>query len=159
MHDETIYDICVIGAGASGMMAALAGTLSGAKVCLIEAKDRIGTKILKTGNGRCNLSHMPISGDEYAGTGKNRINRYLDQFGVSDTLDFFKHIGLLTREKDGYIYPYSENASAVVDVLRFTLRDMDIDVHTETDIKNIEKRREIINGHASKYKGKRRKDS
>ena len=139
MHDETIYDICVIGAGASGMMAALAGALSGVKVCLIEAKDRIGTKILKTGNGRCNLSHTPISGDEYAGTGENRINRYLDQFGVSDTLDFFKHIGLLTREKDGYIYPYSENASAVLDVLRFAIRDYGVQVYTGYFVKSIEK--------------------
>ena len=139
MHDETIYDICVIGAGASGMMAALAGAMSGAKVCLLEAKDRVGTKILKTGNGRCNLSHSPISGDEYAGTGKNRINRYLDQFGVSDTLDFFKHIGLLTREKDGYIYPYSENASAVLDILRFSVRDYGVHVYTRYYVNSIEK--------------------
>ncbi len=139
MHDETIYDICVIGAGASGMMAALAGAMSGAKVCLLEAKDRVGTKILKTGNGRCNLSHSPISGDEYAGTGATYLSGYLDRFGVSDTLDFFKHIGLFTREKDGYIYPYSENASAVLDVLRFSVRDYGVRVYTGHYVKSIEK--------------------
>ena len=139
MHDETIYDICVIGAGASGMMAALAGAISGAKVCLLEAKDRVGTKILKTGNGRCNLSHSPISGDEYAGTGATYLSGYLDRFGVSDTLDFFKHIGLFTREKDGYIYPYSENASAVLDVLRFAIRDYGVQVYTGYFVKSIEK--------------------
>ena len=139
MQDNNLYDICVIGAGASGMMAAIAGALNGAGVCLLEGNARVGVKILKTGNGRCNLSHDPVLGDEYSGTGASRISDLLRRFGVSETLQFFKRIGLLTREKDGYIYPYSENASSVLDVLRFAIRDLNVHVYTGYYAKSIKK--------------------
>ncbi len=139
MQDNNLYDICVIGAGASGMMAAIEGAFEGARVCLLEGNARVGVKILKTGNGRCNLSHDPILGDEYSGTGASRISDLLKRFGVSETLHFFKRIGLLTREKDGYIYPYSENASSVLDVLRFAIRDHNVDVYTGYYVKTIKK--------------------
>ncbi|MBO4900059.1 MAG: aminoacetone oxidase family FAD-binding enzyme [Lachnospiraceae bacterium] len=115
------YDIAIIGAGACGMTAAITAARRGASVCLIEGGARVGTKILKTGNGKCNLSHAPIEGDEYRGSDSKRVAGFLNRFGVDETLEFFKSIGLITREKDGYIYPYSEMASSVLDVLRFAV--------------------------------------
>lgn len=130
MHDnDKVFDILIVGAGASGMMAALAASAKGADVALIESGERVGTKILKTGNGRCNLSHIPITGDEYSGGNTDRIKLFLDKFGTTETLSFFRQFGLLTREKDGYIYPYSESASSVLDILRLNIRDMGIQVH------------------------------
>ena len=122
------YDIAVIGAGACGMTAAITAARQGASVCLIEGGARVGSKILKTGNGRCNLSHAPIDGTEYGGSGGERISGFLERFGVDETLDFFRSAGLITREKDGYIYPYSEMASSVLDVLRFAVNETGTDV-------------------------------
>ena len=131
------YDIAVIGAGACGMTAAIAASRQGANVCLIESGSRVGTKILKTGNGRCNLSHTPIEGSEYRGSGDGRIGTFLKTFGVDETLEFFGSIGLITREKDGYIYPYSEMASSVLDVLRFAVKDSGADVLCSVKVTDI----------------------
>ncbi len=127
---HTKYDIAVIGAGASGMVAAIVSARTGASVCLIEANPRVGRKILETGNGRCNLSHTPIDGSEYRGSGAGRITGFLERFGTDETLRIFRDLGLLTRERDGYIYPYSETASAVLDVLRFAVADAGIELYT-----------------------------
>lgn len=131
------YEIAVIGAGASGMVAAIFAARTHTSVCLIESNSRVGRKILETGNGRCNLSHTSIDGTEYRGGGADRIGAYLERFGVSETIDFFKSIGLLTRERDGYIYPYSETASAVLDVLRFAVEEAGVDVYTDRKLRRI----------------------
>lgn len=131
------YDIAVIGAGASGMVAAIASARAGARVCLIEANSRVGRKILETGNGRCNLSHTPIDGSEYRGSGAGRIKSFLERFGIDETLSFFRDIGLLTRERDGYIYPYSETASSVLDVLRYAVENIGIELYTDKRIDKI----------------------
>ncbi|MBQ9333737.1 MAG: aminoacetone oxidase family FAD-binding enzyme [Lachnospiraceae bacterium] len=132
------YDIAVIGAGASGMLAAVVSSRAGARVCLIEANPRVGRKILETGNGRCNLSHTPIDGSEYRGSGVGRITAFLDRFGTDETLRYFRGLGLLTRERDGYIYPYSETASSVLDVLRYAVEDAGIEMYTDRRIDRIE---------------------
>ncbi len=131
------YDIAVTGGGASGMMAAVCAALNGARVCILEKNDRAGKKILKTGNGRCNLTHDPLDADSYRGSGAARVKEYLDRFGTSDTLEFFKKLGLLTRNRDGYVYPYSETASAVLDVLRFAVRDAGVDLITSTEAAHV----------------------
>lgn len=123
------HDIAIIGGGASGLIAALYADRDGRDVCIIESGERVGKKILSTGNGKCNLSHSNITAEAYHGSGKKNIEYYLKQYDVNDTLDFFKSIGLVTRERDGYIYPYSEQASAVLDVLRFSLQQTDIKIY------------------------------
>ncbi len=137
-HGQDVqYDIAVTGGGASGMIAAVCAALNGKRVCIIEKNDRAGKKILKTGNGRCNLTHDPLDAGAYRGSGADRVCEYLDRFGVDDTLLFFKNIGLLTRNREGYVYPYSETASAVLDVLRFAVRDAGVHLITCTTVKHI----------------------
>lgn len=130
-NSHTQYDIAVIGGGASGLFAAAVSANAGSRVCLIESNPRVGRKILETGNGRCNLSHKPVDGTEYRGSGADRMPGFIKRFGVDETLDYFRSIGLLTRERDGYVYPYSETASAVLDVLRFSVEDAGVDVYTD----------------------------
>ena len=110
--------VIVVGAGASGMMAAIAAAREGAKVCLLEAMDRAGKKLLLTGNGRCNLTNTEkeLAG-RYHGSGSFLAKGITRTFDAEKTLAFFESIGLLTLEKNGYVYPYSGQSCAVLDVL------------------------------------------
>jgi predicted Rossmann fold flavoprotein len=114
------YSVAIVGGGASGLMAAIAAARAGASVCLLERQDRVGRKVLATGNGRCNLSHTAVAETNYHGRNPGFVTAVLRQFGVQDTLAFFHDLGILTIvEDDGEIYPLCGQASAVLDVLRF----------------------------------------
>ncbi|MCD8106246.1 MAG: aminoacetone oxidase family FAD-binding enzyme [Lachnospiraceae bacterium] len=118
-------NVIVIGAGASGLMAAISAARSGAAVTVLEAQERAGRKLLITGNGRCNLtSPDPEMAKKYQGTGAGLAMRLTGEFGNEATLDFFHSLGLLTREKNGCVYPYTMRASSVLDVLLAEARSL-----------------------------------
>ncbi len=115
--------IAIIGGGASGMMAALtASEKTENHVTLFERQARMGKKLLATGNGRCNLSNRDLSLEHYHGNQPEFCAYALEQFGTQETLDFFRALGLLTvTEESGRVYPYSDSANSVADVLRLHL--------------------------------------
>ena len=127
----------IIGGGASGIMAAISAARNGADVTLLEHKDRIGKKILMTGNGKCNLSNLSFSGKNYYSDYPELMSSVFQKFAVEDTMQFFEGLGLLTKEKKGYVYPMSEQASSVLDVLRSELKRLHVATVTECDIKHI----------------------
>jgi predicted Rossmann fold flavoprotein len=101
-------------------MAAIAAARAGATVCLLERQDRVGRKLLATGNGQCNLSHTAAADVNYHGGLPGFVAPALGRFGVRDTLAFFNDLGILTTvEDDGEVYPACRQASAVLDVLRY----------------------------------------
>lgn len=110
--------VLIIGGGASGLTAAIAAASQGASVTILEHMDRVGKKILSTGNGRCNLTNLSMRPENYRCSQRAFPMRVLDRFSVWDTLTFFDEIGIVTKNKNGYIYPNSEQASAVLDCLR-----------------------------------------
>ncbi len=115
-------EVLVIGGGASGMMAALTARQGGHAVTLLERQARVGRKLLATGNGRCNLTNRALGPANYHGAAPDFAARALALFGVEETLDFFRSLGLLTvTEPGGRVYPLSDQAGSVVDVLRFAL--------------------------------------
>lgn len=115
--------IAVIGGGASGLMAALTAARSGHAVTLYERQARVGRKLLATGNGRCNLSNTGLGEENYHGAERHFVLPALEAFPVSETLDFFRSLGLLTvTEPSGRVYPRSDQAGSVVDVLRFSVQ-------------------------------------
>ncbi|MEG0902950.1 MAG: NAD(P)/FAD-dependent oxidoreductase [Lachnospiraceae bacterium] len=120
--------VLVIGGGASGLTAAIAAARNGAQVLIIEQKDRLGKKILSTGNGRCNLTNEYMNPDCYRGEDTSIVSTVLDRFGVPETLSFFRSLGILTRSRNGYIYPLSDQAAAVLDVLRLEVEHLGIPV-------------------------------
>lgn len=122
--------IGIIGAGASGMMAAVAAAEQGAEVILIEKNERIGKKILATGNGKCNLSNLDFSVEKYYCDNQKKMLDIFKQFSVEDALAFFQSKGLMLRDKDGYVYPYSEQASTVLDFFRNLLLNSKITIET-----------------------------
>jgi len=119
MGRET-HTVAVVGGGASGLMAAIAAARAGASVCLLERQNRVGRKVLATGNGRCNLSNTTVTEKNYHGKNPGFVNTVLQRFCVQDTLAFFNNLGILTTvEDDGEVYPLCAQASAVLDALRF----------------------------------------
>ena len=110
--------VLVIGGGASGLMAAIAAAERGAKVTLLERNRQVGKKILVTGNGRCNLTNLDQDLSHYRGGEPGFAAAVLGEFGLSETLERFKRMGVHTRSRNGYLYPYSDQASSVADALR-----------------------------------------
>lgn len=129
--------IGVIGGGAAGMMAAITAAQEGAKVTLLEGGERVGKKILATGNGKCNLSNRSLSARDYYGAKTNWIEECLARFGTLDSIRFFEGIGLLIKDKNGYLYPMSEQASSVLDVLRTRLRTAGVELVTQAKVTEI----------------------
>ncbi len=114
--------VLIIGAGASGMMAALTAARAGHEVMLFERQARVGRKLAATGNGRCNITNTAASVAHYHGEDPDFVMPALEQLTVADTLALFRGIGLLTREEyGGRVYPLSNSANSVTDTLRFAL--------------------------------------
>ena len=115
--------VIIIGAGASGMMAALtAAQEPGRRVVLLERQQRAGRKLLATGNGRCNLTNSGATIENYHGADRDFALPALRAFPPEAALDFFHGLGLVTVEEyGGRVYPLSNAANSVLDVLRFAL--------------------------------------
>lgn len=131
-----MYDVIIIGAGASGLMAAAVAASKGARVALLEHKDDIGKKILATGNGRCNFTNTDMSVNKFHGS-KALIKNGLSQFDYADTIRFFKELGIPAYDNAGYIYPNSRQAASVVAAFRMELMRLHVDVKTGINITDI----------------------
>lgn len=117
-------DIGVIGGGASGLAAALAARESlENRVTVFERQNRVARKLLATGNGRCNLTNRGAGLDNYHGHDPAFAGPALYRFGPEDTLRWFASMGLVTRteQPSGRVYPLSDTAGSVADVLRLAL--------------------------------------
>lgn len=129
--------IAVIGGGASGMTAAIRAAQLGAQVTVYERNDRVGKKILSTGNGKCNFSNEKMSAECYHGSGAELVDTIYNIFGVKETKEFFEGLGMRIKERDGYLYPASGQASTVLDVLRYELERLSVRVETNCMVTNI----------------------
>ena len=120
--------IGIIGGGASGMAAALEASKNpNTQVILFERQARLGKKLLATGNGRCNLTNTNANPSSYHGQAADFAAYALEKMPPAATLDWFANMGLLTvTESTGRVYPYSDQANSVVDVLRFALEKPNI---------------------------------
>lgn len=133
--------IGIIGGGASGMAAALsAAKKEDAQVMLLERQARVGRKLLATGNGRCNLTNLHAAVGGYHGNAPEFARYAIEMFPPEKTLDWFRSLGLLTLAEDsGRVYPYSDQANSVVDVLRFALEKPNIQVKLGFEVEKVKK--------------------
>ncbi len=129
--------VMIIGGGASGLAAGIAAAREGAQVTICEHMDRVGKKILSTGNGRCNLTNLSLRAEHYRCSQKQFPMKVLDRFSVWDTLTFFDEIGIVTKNKNGYIYPNSEQAAAVLDALRLEAEHLGVRMVTACQIERV----------------------
>lgn len=130
--------IVIIGGGAAGLTAAITAARCGAQVTVIEHMDRIGKKILSTGNGRCNMTNRYMEPECYRSSVAGFPMEVIGGFPVEETLDFFWGLGIEPRDRNGYIYPNSDQASAVLDVLRLELAHLGVRVLVSCEVKQIE---------------------
>ena len=142
--------IGVIGGGASGMMAAL-HACRGARVILYERQARLGRKLMATGNGRCNLSNRAAASEHYHGGDPGFVGPALARFGVDETLAFFRGLGLVTvQEPDGRIYPFSDQANSVSDVLRLALEQSAVELRLGCEVRELRREK---SGFTVRYDG------
>lgn len=121
--------VLVIGAGASGLMAGITAAKTGAAVTILEGTGKPGKKLLITGNGKCNLTNTDTrKACAYRGTDSHFVERIFEQFTVEDTMNLFRELGLLLKNKNGYIYPYVDQASAVLEVLLLECRRLKVKI-------------------------------
>ena len=131
--------IGIIGGGASGMAAALAAAENeNVQIVLMERQARVGRKLAATGNGRCNLTNLHADHSSYHGEEPSFAAPALIRYDVADTLNWFRAMGLYTvAEASGRVYPYSDQANSVVDVLRFALEKPNIRLLTGFEVKKV----------------------
>ncbi len=111
---RTEQRIGIIGGGAAGIAAAITAARNNrrAKVLILEQKEKIGRKILATGNGRCNLTNRQIDASCveacYRGEDLSFVKNVLERFGYEETLEFFQSLGLVVKNRGDYVYPRSD---------------------------------------------------
>lgn len=112
------FDVAVVGAGAAGLMAAIAAGRAGARVVLIDGAARIGAKILISGGGRCNVTNETVRAEDFNGSSRAAIGKVLRTFTVAETIAFFRDLGVpLAREETGKLFPVTNRARTVLDAL------------------------------------------
>lgn len=144
MEPYMIYDICIIGGGASGLTAAIAAGRAGASVLIAERLPQIGKKILATGNGRCNLSNRQIRRYNLKNLAENGsyhlenpefASRVLSEFDADDASDFFRSIGVMVHAKGDLLYPLSDQAGTVADAFKWALAGIKkADIKTNAEV-------------------------
>lgn len=141
-------DVIVVGGGAAGMAAAIAcahrSKLVGQNknITLLEHNEKLGRKLSATGNGKCNYTNKLQTMECYHGTDEAVIKEVLEQFGVEDTLSFFRELGIYPKEKNGYYYPFSEQAASIIEAMRLELEHLKVKIKCREHIVKVEKQDE-----------------
>lgn len=141
------FDIAILGNGASGCMCAMVAGDSKKSIALIDKNKTPAKKLMATGNGRCNLTNSNcVSSKKFF---NQNIDNFLTRFSVSDTLTFFENLGLMHySDNEGRVYPISNNAKSVVDVISNKLKKMkNISFFNENTVEKIEKEGEKFKIH------------
>lgn len=137
--------IIVVGGGPSGMMAAIVAAKNGGNVVILERNDRVGKKLLATGNGRCNYTNVDLNINNYHGTDYKFAEFALSNFDVKTTMEYFEKLGITPAiEDNGKAYPLSFQSSSMLDILRYEIEDRGIELITEAYVVDINKKRNFI---------------
>ena len=129
--------VIIIGGGASGLVAAITAAREGAAVTILEQKEHLGKKLLSTGNGRCNLTNEYMKTDCFRGDNPEIVSSVLKQFGYPETLAFFEELGVLLKNRQGYVYPISDQASTILDVLCMEVERLGVSVLLEHHVDGV----------------------
>ncbi|MCQ6278431.1 NAD(P)/FAD-dependent oxidoreductase [Bacillus sp. EB600] len=134
------YDVIVVGGGPSGLMAAIGAGEQGARVLLIDKKDKLGRKLAISGGGRCNVTNrLPIEEiiKHLPGNGKFLYSAF-SIFNNEDIITFFEKMGVLLKEEDhGRMFPISNSSQSVVEALLEKLADLKVRVYKNSPVKDI----------------------
>ena len=131
--------VIIVGGGASGLMAAISAAREGAQVTIVEQRERLGKKILSTGNGRCNLTNKYMDVSCFRGDDTTIVSKILDNFGYQETISFFEVLGVILKDRQGYVYPISDQAGTILEVLCMEIEHLGVNIILEQSVKNISK--------------------
>jgi hypothetical protein len=135
-----MIDTIVIGAGASGLVTAIVAARRGRKVLILEKNNKVGKKLLATGNGKCNLSNQKPNINRFYSQNPSFVTESLDGYTYQTIKHFFKSIGLeLIEAKKGKVFPMSLQASSVVELLLYECEQLGVEILCETEVSNISK--------------------
>jgi len=141
-------DVVIIGAGAAGLMAAIAAAERGARVRLLDSQTKIGAKILVAGGGRCNVTNEYVDASRFHGGSSAFVTRVLRAFSVEDTHRFFDRIGVpLKLEETGKYFPVTDSARTVLNALLQTVREAGATLETGRAVTSLQ--RQPLPGTAS----------
>lgn len=138
-----LYDVLIIGGGAAGLVAAICAKRKNDKLNILvcESADRVCKKLITTGNGRCNITNKNADITKYHGTDVSYAKNVFDKYFVNDAVEFFSSIGVeIIFEEDGRAYPYSYQASSVVDALRFAADELGIATKCDCKVLDFDKK-------------------
>jgi len=147
-------NIAIIGGGASGLLASIFLTNNNFNVTIYEKNNKIGKKLLATGNGRCNITNTDISlNNFYTNSDKSFLKNILHSFDFFKCKQFFNNIGIeFTQGEKGRIYPMSQTASSIVDALEYTALQNGVTINLNSEIENINyKENKFILNNKSQY--------
>ena len=133
--DEKIYDVCIIGAGFSGLVLAIKLARAGLLVCLVELNRVVGRRILSTGNGRCNFTNSRMGSDYYYSN--HNLDFIVDNH--DDLRHFLREIGVFDKDLDGYYYPITNQAKTVREALENEISCLNIDVLLDNRVTDVSK--------------------
>lgn len=133
-------EILIIGAGPAGLMAAIQAADKLHKVTILERNDRIGKKLLVTGNGKCNLTNMDQEPCHYHNSDPGFTRAVLNSFSREETCAFFEHLGLCFKNRNGWLYPYCEQAQAVAKLLEQEARRKKVRIKTNEHVLSVQKK-------------------
>ena len=137
--------ICIIGAGASGLMAAITALRLGAKVTLMEENKKAGKKILSTGNGKCNYTNVNLKPKHFHLEKALNTFEVIEKFNSNEIIDFFRQLGIEPFIREGYVYPNSEQASSILEALLNECERLGVKLFTGVEISKIVKEKNLLN--------------
>ena len=145
IQDSTVWDTIIVGAGAAGMTAALACGKEKQKVLLLDRQNQMGRKILVTGNGKCNLTNFAQKLKYYRSDCPEKAQNVLSVFGQKEAMELFQSLGIYTKDKNGYVYPYSEQAASVREAFETEiLSNPSITFVPFSEVYNVQKKEDVF---------------
>ena len=130
--------LAIVGGGMSGLVAAVTAVKAGAAVTVYEKEERVGRKILATGNGRCNLSNTEMTADHYHGD-PSFVEEVYRLIVPQEVLEFWDDLGLILEAEEDRLYPKGRQASGVLDALRLEALRRGVNIRTSSPVKHLEK--------------------
>ena len=135
MSEKT--QVIVVGGGAAGLMAAIVAAQNGAAVTVLEQNENPGRKICVTGNGRCNLTNKDMRAEIFRGEHPEFAGNILRQFSLEDTVRFFEDLGVTFMDRKGWLYPRSNQAKCIPELLVLKARSLKVKIKTRENVESV----------------------
>lgn len=142
---KDVYDVCVVGAGAAGLMTAIVGARQKLDVLILDGQKRIGAKILMSGGTRCNVTNDVVVLDDYNSEEPRVVRNILNSFPPSKTIRFFNDLGVkFVLEPGGKYFPTTHSGKTILDALLSAIQKEGVSLRTEAKVKNISFQKKVF---------------